>query len=56
MPYNINRKTIIEINVDGPERVDPEWVERREVWKGPLREIGCHPGARAMEETDSMGT
>ena len=39
MPYNINRKTIIEINVDGPERVDPEWVERREVWKDPYEKL-----------------
>jgi DNA-binding CsgD family transcriptional regulator len=35
MPHKINRKTITKINFDGPERVDPEWVERREVWKDP---------------------
>ena len=32
MPHKINRKTITKINHDGPERVDPEWVERRKAW------------------------
>jgi hypothetical protein len=32
MPCKINRKTIPTINRDGPERIDPEWVERRKAW------------------------
>ena len=30
--HKINRKTIREIDRDGTERVDPEWVKRRKAW------------------------